>query len=112
IIRNGSSDDSDLGGLIWGEEDGIDLDDDIQGHVVIANGNGTIFGLNDRGIEIDDVYGGDVVISNAAGGLIQSLYDHAIDVSDVDQHWSDDRGGGVYIDNAGNIFAGDTAIDL
>ena len=110
VLDNGGSDENpDQGGLVWGGENAVDLWD-MDGDVIISNGNGTIFGRED-GIEIGDVWRGDVSVTNGKGGLIQGLWGDAIDIREVDSAGEfGEFGGSVYVGNSGWILAGDRAI--
>jgi hypothetical protein len=107
ILNNGQSDKSTVAGLVWGSDDAVDLND-IDGDVLINNGNGTTYG-DQRGLNIHDVWQGDVDIFNN-GGTIQGLYDDGIHIRDVD-HGSED-GGHVVITNGGAVYGGDSAISI
>jgi len=107
VLNNGQTGSSTVAGLVWGSDDAVHLND-IDGDVVINNGNGTTYG-NQRGLDIHDVWRGDVLIFND-GGTIQGLYDDGIHIRDVD-HNSED-GGHVQIGNAGAIYGGDSAISI
>ncbi len=109
---------TELGGVIWGDDDGIDLDD-MDGSVIVENRRGTIFG-GDEGVNVNDVYEGNVIVRND-GGLIRGLYGDAINIQEVDRE--DGFGGGVFVRNGaitdgvttskgGWIVGGDSAIQI
>src|SRR5690606_6313617 len=61
---------SNLGGIISGGDEGIDLEDIDDDVIILNNGEGSQIIGGDDGIEITDVWSGDIRIEND-GGLIE-----------------------------------------